>query len=551
MEKRSLLHRVAVGVAVLGLGAIVALPAQAGKRRQQKRLLATLFTPSGQCVTCHNNLVTPSGQDVSIGTDWSASMMANSARDPYWHAAVRRETLEHPTASAAIQDECSKCHMPAARFLAHETGTHGGVFANLPIGQSPAPRAALAADGVTCSVCHQIGPEKLGSRESFVGGFVIEPRLGRGQRPVYGPYDVNRGRALVMSSSSGFTPRKGDHVRRSELCATCHTLYTHSLGPNGDVVGELAEQVPYLEWKHSSYPAEHKSCQSCHLPRLGETTAISSVLPQPRDKMAPHVFRGGNFFMIRVLGRHRRELGVAASPRDLSTTAQRTLENLQQRTARLFVEAHRMPEGRLRVDVTANNLTGHKLPTAYPSRRVWIHLKATDSAGHTVFESGALDQNGSIVGNDNDADPGRFEPHYAIIEATEQVQIYEPILGDPQGRVTTGLLTATQYLKDNRLLPRGFDKSTAEADCGVYGAAKDDTDFTDGSDHTRYLIDTGSAKAPFFIEVELWYQPVGFRWAMNMKPFQASEPQRFVRYYESMANAPAARLASSATRVAK
>ena len=39
-------------------------------------------------------------------------MKANAARDPYWQAAARREMLEHPTAAAAIQGECSKCHMP-------------------------------------------------------------------------------------------------------------------------------------------------------------------------------------------------------------------------------------------------------------------------------------------------------------------------------------------------------------------------------------------------------------------------------------------------------
>ena len=39
--------------------------------------------------------------------DLASTMMANSARDPYWQASVRRETIDHPKHSAAIQDECA------------------------------------------------------------------------------------------------------------------------------------------------------------------------------------------------------------------------------------------------------------------------------------------------------------------------------------------------------------------------------------------------------------------------------------------------------------
>ena len=35
------------------------------------------------------------------------------------------------------------------------------------------------------------------------------------------------------------------------------------------------------------------------------------------------------------------------------------------------------------------------------------------------------------------------------------------------------------------------------------------------------------------MKAELLYQPVGFRWAHNLAPYQAAEPQRFVKYYES------------------
>ena len=116
------------------------------------------------------------------------------------------------------------------------------------------------------------------------------------------------------------------------------------------------------------------------------------------------------------------------------------------------------------------NLTGHKLPTAYPSRRAWLHFSVQDRDGHTVFESGALKPDGSIVGNDNDADASLFEPHYRQITEAGQVQIYESILKDEEGHVTTGLLAATGYLKDNRLIPTGFDKSSAgEGHCSRGG----------------------------------------------------------------------------------
>ena len=86
---------------------------------------ATLFVTADRCMGCHNGLVTPTGEDVSMGSDWRPSMMANSARDPYWQASVRRETIAHPEVAAAIQDECSACHMPMMRFEAKTAGGLG------------------------------------------------------------------------------------------------------------------------------------------------------------------------------------------------------------------------------------------------------------------------------------------------------------------------------------------------------------------------------------------------------------------------------------------
>ncbi len=166
-----------------------------------------------------------------------------------------------------------------------------------------------------------------------------------------------------------------------------------------------------------------------------------------------------------------------------------------------------------------------------------------------VFESGALNADGSIQGNDNDADPLRFEPYYREITRSDQVQIFEPILKDQAGHVTTGLAAAVGYLKDSRLLPAGFDKQTADKDIAVAGDAMADPNFTEGGDVVRYSVPLGDAAGPFRVEAELWYQPIGYRWAHNLSGYSAAETQRFVGYYDAAPQSTAIVLAhAEATR---
>src|SRR6185436_14173108 len=159
-----------------------------------------------------------------------------------------------------------------------------------------------------------------------------------------------------------------------------------------------------------------------------------------RDTLARHVFVGGNAYMVRLLNRYRAELGVAALPAELEATAAATVRQLQQDTATLDVSKPSMDAGMLGFAVEIRNLTGHKLPTGYPSRRIWLHVTVKNERGDPVFESGAFSSSGAIAGNDSDEDPLRLEPHYEEITRPDQVQIYEPILGDISGRTTTGLL---------------------------------------------------------------------------------------------------------------
>ena len=88
-------------------------------------------------------------------------------------------------------------------------------------------------------------------------------------------------------------------------------------------------------------------------------------------------------------------------------------------------------------------------------------------------------------------------------------------MGTPAGAPTTGLLQATRYLKDNRLLPRGFDKRTADPEIAVLGAAAADADFTGDGDRVRYRFPSAPAAT---VEVELRYQPIGYRWARTWRP---------------------------------
>ncbi|WP_051694554.1 hypothetical protein [Desulfohalovibrio reitneri] len=99
--------------------------------RERGRPARNLFVTHERCLACHNGLTAPSGLDISMGNDWRSSIMANSARDPYWQASIRREVLDHPRAEAEIQDECSACHMPMARYQAKVGGTMGRVFSHL------------------------------------------------------------------------------------------------------------------------------------------------------------------------------------------------------------------------------------------------------------------------------------------------------------------------------------------------------------------------------------------------------------------------------------
>lgn len=503
------------------------------------------FRTADRCIACHMGVVAAGGIDVSIGFDWRASMMANAARDPYFQAAVRREIMDYPEAAAEIEGECARCHMPMATIAALLEGRPGEVFANLPIGGAEGPYADLAADGVSCSLCHQIQPDGLGSEETFTARFDVSAETPPEGRPVFGPFEPDEGGIGIMHSATGFRPTLGEHVTSSGLCASCHTVITHPVQPGGSGPA-FPEQAPYLEWQASIYAEgaerEH-SCQDCHMPEVAEDVPVTRVLGRARPEVSRHIFRGGNFFMLRILNRYREELGVTALPQEMELAAQRTADHLRTATATVELGGVGLGGGRLEATVTVRNQAGHKFPTAYPSRRAWLRFAVTDRWGDRVFESGALSADGRVVGDHHDTDGAGYEPHHTVITSPDEVQVYQGVMVDGDGTVTTGLMSAHRWVKDNRILPDGFDPARADARVQVVGIAAEDPDFVAGSDRVHYTVPVDAADAPFTVEAELWFQPIGYRWAENLADYDAMETRRFVRYYREMAEGSALLLA--------
>jgi hypothetical protein len=517
---------------ILAFGLLALTPILSINAQEQENKYHDLFTTSEDCIACHSGMVGPNGEDISIGYAWRASMMGNAARDPYWMAGVRREIMDHPQAQAAIEDKCSVCHMPMARTEAIANGGTGVIFDHLN-GVSDAVTQKHAKDGVSCTVCHQIKSDNFGQESSFDGGYMLDVNP-LNERQIYGPFEIDEGRKRIMQSATNFSPGEGAHIQQSELCATCHTLFTTALDDQGQEVGVFPEQMPYMEWLNSEYKGS-QSCQSCHMPVVDGPAPITSVLGEPREAVSQHVFRGGNAFMLNILNKYRDELGVTALPEELETAAARTIEHLETSTANISIENVERAGSQLGFTIAIENLAGHKFPSAYPSRRVWLHVTVVGESGNVIFESGAMNSDGSINGNDNDEDGSRFEPHYTEITRSDQVQIYETVIFDYQDQVTTSLLSALVYAKDNRLLPRGFDKGGADDSVKVRGQAAEDENFDAAGDSIRYSIDLSDGE-PVRISAKLYFQTIGYRWATNLKSYNADETNRFVGYYEDNAN---------------
>ncbi len=446
-----------------------------------------------------------------MGRDWSGSMMANAARDPYWIAKVAAETKRNPQLQDTLGDTCSRCHAP----MANDTARKNGLAISLASGgllDEVNPLFDHAMDGVSCTLCHQIDNDALlGTPEGNSGNFSVLEKDNPSERPAYGPYSDPNG--VLMQSQVRFNPVFGAHMSTSDVCASCHDLETPSGGHQNDMAtGFFPEQMVFSEWKNSVYAQEgvdQQTCQTCHMPVVpGEVSLASRGGGIPREGVSRHTFLGANTVMQSMLMTYADELGITVPAARFEESIERNRAFLQQ-AADVDISDSVIRDGMLETRLVIRNRTGHKLPSGFPSRRVHVHFVVSDAAGTVVFESGALNSDGSVAGVSADTDSSQYELHHDIIDSPDQVQVYEAIMGDSADQVTHTLMQAARYLKDNRLLPDGFDKASAPDNISTVGAASMDSSFQQGGDTVTYQVAL-PASGEYTVFAELVYQPLAY-----------------------------------------
>ncbi len=490
----------------------------------------SLFTGAGSCVQCHGHdtamiaSVDILGNDVNVVDAWSSTMMANSAKDPFWRAKVSHEVLVNPGLQTAIEDKCTSCHAPLGHFAAKHDGALNYSIAEMLVD-------SLALDGVSCVACHQQDSVNLG--DQFSGHLSYDTN-----RVAYGQYVS----PLVspMALASDYIPQHSLHIEKSEVCATCHTLITAAVDLEGNLTGtDFVEQATYHEWLNSQYAEDNQNCQSCHMPVAAKSEVkLAAGFDTPaRSPFYLHEFAGANAFMLSVLKDNASELDVFASDESFDKTMAATLDMLQNKSCDISTELDYRTADTLYFDVALNNLAGHKFPSGYPSRRAVLEVVLTDQFGDTLFHSGGYNEEFETLNEDMP-----FEPHYDVINSEEKVQIYEIVMGNVNGEFTTVLDQAYEPLKDNRLVPNGFSFDHYSYDTtAVVGSAQVDPNFAnDGpiNDVVRFAVALEGYNGLVHVDAKLWYQSLPPRWMEEIFGESTPEIDAFEVMYDNADKSP-------------
>lgn len=494
------------------------------------------FKASGNCDGCHGfdpqQEANVDGElnDISPVTMWRGSMMANSAKDPFWKAKVSHEVTVNPQHQEELEDKCTSCHAPMGKYshVEFNLGSYG---------MDDLANDSLGMDGVSCLACHKQSTQDLGILNSGELNFAPQP-------VAYGPFE--KPFEPPMQDLVGVLPVASDHIQDAGICAGCHSLLTNSVDLDGNFTGEtFVEQATYHEWLNSAYNDGEPlaaTCQECHMPEDDAAVLLSSNYSEifPREPFRRHELVGGNTFMLKLMKANAAEVGLAASEEVMDSTIARTERMLRNQTLDADLSFITYNQDSAIFELRLENLAGHKFPSGYPARRAFVEFILFDSDNDTIFKSGVLQPNFEVLGQNSD-----YEPHYDIIRSEDQVQIYEMVMGDVNGDVTTVLERAYTHLKDNRLTPIGFTTTHSTYDTtAIHGSALNDDDFNfdgfegSGTDVLTYKINLNGHQGTMKARARVFYQPAPPKYMQEMFSVSTPEINAFEVMYNSADHTP-------------
>ncbi len=473
-------------------------------------------------------------------------------------------------AAAYVQDLCLRCHGVMGQRQFHiDRGNGPNTFFTRADLQDPKSKyGALARDGVSCAVCHHMTDDMLQDPSTYTGLFKVGP-----PNEVYGPYpsDLDPSGAksgdsvipLPMENAVGITPKQGLQVQHANLCASCHTILLPVFDAAGNQVLEDGEpkaefeQTTFFEWLNSGFITI--PCQNCHMPDSYQSTALQFEIANIEDNTFPSVPRSGpstrlpdadlamqerspyrrhtllgiNVFALEMFDQFRTDLGLFKVDPNLPAqfanqiSSQRTavaesVLQAQTKTAEVSIESATESGGVLQADVQVLNLAGHNLPTGVSFRRAFLNFQVLDASGNVLWASGNTNSDGVIV--DNSGAPlvteffspaqQSFQPHFWTenpITSDQQVEIYEELVTDPQGMLTSSFLSLDHKVKDNRIQPSGRSFNGPNAAITAPVGTGDDPSYQRGCGCSvvRYQIPlTGAVANASAVRATLYYQSI-------------------------------------------
>jgi hypothetical protein len=517
--------------------------------------------------------------------EWSTSPMGLAGRDPIFYSQLQSETNTLPQHTECIENTCLHCHaVMGQRQLAHDTPGESNPACAQFFGVAPPPGVpsgrsftlamvhawpgepgdadpaygALARDGISCTACHRISTQSLGEESTYTGNFVAEP-----PDQVKGPF--RQVSTTPMKNALGITPGFGEQISRSEMCGSCHAILLPVFTNQGVLQRYSYEQTTYLEWQNSDFNlgTQQTTCQDCHMPTHYKDKALRfkianiesadfpptrNRLPDkdieltPREPYARHSLHGVNVFLNQMFQQFPLLLGyrqgtffnVGSEGRPTLTLGQESmLDMAANQSARLEISKVKTTgSGKLIVDVQVNNLAGHFLPSGVGFRRMFLEFLVKDANGELLWASGRTNSLGAILDGTSDRvlpseqpvkfPDAPFQPHYQIIRKQDQVQIYQELVKDSDGKLTTSFLRRFEKVKDNRIRPKGFLPARFRASDSAFirelaktpGEASHDPDYNNpnrtGGDAITYMVqlDPKTLARVASVEVSLQYQSI-------------------------------------------